>query len=102
MHWKADVVADMDEGRPRKELCPECLPERETCEFCGREIATVDDGEMQATDPRWALLCKADERTATFCDKDPRRPGAPHRDRCRCEDCYADEADDREKWSSDR
>lgn len=26
-HWKTDTLADMDEGRPRRESCPECVAE---------------------------------------------------------------------------
>lgn len=66
-------------------------PDREICDFCGRAIATAEDGEMQATDPRCALLCWSDERQAKFCDKDPKRPDAPHRRDCPCGDCYVDQ-----------
>lgn len=93
-------VGQSDSGPPP---CPKhptvaapLLPyERETCEHCGCPIAVKADGEMHWQDPRCALLCKTDETTATFCEQDPKRPGAPHRKDCPCGDCYVDQDEDR-------
>jgi hypothetical protein len=62
-----------------------------TCEHCGKPIATSEDGEMNASDPRVATLCWSDAHTATFCELDPRRPGAGHRRDCPCGLCYGGE-----------
>jgi hypothetical protein len=89
--WR--VLGHSDDGRvtPLSEPCPKHPVKREVCEHCGREIAVTDDGEMHWQDPRCATLCWSDERQAKFCDRDPKRPGAPHRRDCRCDDCYVDQ-----------
>lgn len=86
------VGADTGKPCPKHPAAVSPLPPRGRvqCEYCGKLVAVKDDGEMHAADPRVALLCWSDERTATFCDRDPKRPGAPHPDRCGCGDCIGD------------